>query len=416
MHIVYIHQYFKTPREAGGIRSYELSQRLIATGHRVSMIAGTTDLNKCPGKPGDILRYDTDGIDVHQIVEPYFQSMGFARRWLAFLRFASKAYKVAQTIKDVDLVFATSTPLTVGDPGRKGAKYHRCPFVFEARDLWPPSPSAPGQIKNVLVKWYLKRMALRIYRSADRCIALAPGIKDGIAETGYPPEKIMMIPNGCDTELFTPLGSNAEVDNDPRFGCLGDFRLVFAGAHGLANGLDAVLNAAAELKRRGIGGVRFCMIGTGSKKTGLMQRSKDEELDAYFSWVDPLEKDKLAKILPQMDVGVLVFRNLPAFYRGTSPNKFFDYISCGLPVLNNYPGWIADHIKESNCGVVVPPDDPVAFADAVIDLMNRRNDLKEMGRNARNLAENRFSRDELGAMFVETLEKTFSEWKTSHKQ
>ena len=416
MHVIYIHQYFCTPKDAGGTRSYEFSKRLIAAGHRVSMICGISDLNECPGRKGDVLRYDEDGIDVHKIVEPYSNAMGFARRWLAFLRFAAKAYEAARTIKDVDLVFATSTPLTVGDPGRKAAKFHRCPFVFEVRDLWPELPIAMGLVKNGLLKWYLKRMELRAYRAASRCIALAPGIKDGIAETGFPHEKIAMIPNACDTKLFVPEDTQSEVNNDPRFGSPGDFRLVFSGAHGLANGLDAVVDAAAELKKRNVHGIRLCLIGTGGMKSKLMQRSKNEGLDGYISWVDPLKKPELAKILPQMDVGMQILKNVPAFYRGTSPNKFFDYLAGGIPILNNYPGWLAETIKENNCGVVVPPDHPAAFADAIVDLMQRRNEPKELGRNARRLAETVFSRDQLGQMFVETIEKTSNEWKTQHGQ
>jgi len=105
-----------------------------------------------------------------------------------------------------------------------------------------------------------------------------------------------------------------------------------------------------------------------------------------------------------------ILKNVPAFYRGTSPNKFFDYLSCGLPVLNNYPGWLAEYIQENNCGIVVPPDDPVAFADTVVRMMTMRDELKKMGHNARQLAEQTFSRNFLGEKFVETLEKTAEEF------
>jgi len=410
MHVIYIHQYFMTPDQKSGTRSYEMAQRLVRAGHKVSMICGTTEITDALMPTGMVTQKHIDGIDIYQITEPYSNAMGFAKRWFVFLKFAKKALNLAKSLKNVDLVFATSTPLTVGDPGRKAARFHRCPFVFEVRDLWPELPVAMGIVRHWPLKWYLKRMELRAYRAADRCIALAPGIKKGIAETGFPEDKIEIIPNSCDLDLFVPSTSNVNVDHDSRFGIPGDFRFVFTGAHGLANGLDAVLDAIGEIKKRNMTGVRFCFIGTGGLKPHLMERSKNEKLDSHISWVEPVPKRELAKILPQMDVGMQILKNIPAFYRGTSPNKFFDYLSCGLPVLNNYPGWLAEYIKENNCGMVVPPDDPIAFADTVARMMTMREELKKMGRNARQLAEQTFSRNFLGEKFVETLEKTVEEF------
>jgi|GEM_PF-101092 len=414
MHIIYIHQYFKTPDQSGGIRSYEMARRLVKAGHRVSMICGINKIEYEQGKIGheqgkkskigDILRWETDGIDVYQHVEPYSASMSFVQRWLLFRKFAGKALKTAKTIENVDLVFATSTPLTVGDPGRLAAKFHGCPFVFEVRDLWPELPIAMGIIKNRLLKWYLKQMEFRAYNAASVIIALSPGIKDGIIETGYPEERVAMIPNSCDVDLFFPGKTNEDVDHDPRFGQPGDFRFVFSGAHGLANGLDAVLDAVAVLKKREVRGVRFCFIGTGSQKPRLMKRAKDEGLDDYITWTDPISKKELARVLPQMDVGMLIFLNVPAFYRGMSPNKFFDYLAAGIPTLCNYPGWVADDIKEHNAGIVVSPNDPEAFADVVTAMMNRREEMKIQGKNARHFAETVFSRNLLGDQFVQILE------------
>lgn len=405
MHVVYIHQYFTTPDQKGGTRSYEMARRLVQAGHRVTMIGGTTDLIGVDASAGGTKREQVDGIDVIRILEPYSNAMSFGRRWMTFLKFARKAYKVARTLEDVDLVFATSTPLTVGDPGRKAARYHKCPFVFEVRDLWPELPIAMGLVGNPLIKMYLKRMELRAYRAADRIVALAPGIKQGICQTGYPEDRVAMIPNSSDVDLFKPAESNEEVDQDPRFGRPGDFRLTFTGAHGLANGLDAVLDAIGILKQRNVEGVRFVFIGNGGLKPHLQQRAKDEGLDDYISWIDPIKKKELARILPQMDAGMMILKNVPAFYRGTSPNKFFDYLACGLPILNNYPGWVGEYIEEAKCGKVVPPDDPETFADAVTDLMRGKEELPAMGANARRLAEQEFSRDLLGRQFVEVLEE-----------
>ncbi len=404
MHVAYIHQHFSTKRGATGTRSYEMSRRLIAAGHRVTMICGAFELGDTGSSSTNVERVtesNVDGIRVLRVNEPYANKMGFARRVMAFGRFARAAEKLVSRL-DADLVFATSTPLTVGLPGKKGSRRLGVPFVFEVRDLWPELAIAMGVVRNPLLKWYLRRMERRIYFAAKHIIALAPGIAEGIARTGYPADRITMIPNSCDLDLFR-LSNEPLIDE--RFGNHDDFRLVFTGAHGRANGLDAVLDAAAVLKRRGVTGVRFVFIGEGGHRERLIERSRREGLDELTRWVKSMPKEELARILPRMDVGLMILKNVPSFYFGTSPNKFFDYISCGLPVLNNYPGWLAGMIEEHGCGAAVPPDDPRAFADAVIRMREERETLKSMGLMARQLAEREFSRDVLGARFVEVLER-----------
>ena len=401
MHVAYIHQHFSTTKGTTGTRSYEMSRRLLEAGHRVSMICGATDVSDIgAGATEHVSALDIDGIAIKRVNAPYTNRMGFVARLRAFGRFAREATKVVSQL-DADLVFASSTPLTVGIPGMKGAQKLGVPFVFEVRDLWPNVPIAIGVLRNPLLIWYARRLECRIYRAAQQIIALAPGMKADIVKTGYPGDRVTMIPNGADLELFQP---SREALDDPRCGEPGDFRLVFTGAHGLANGLDAVLDTAVELKRRGERGIRFVFIGGGGQKPRLVERSHAEGLDSLVSWIDPMPKHELARFLPRMDAGLMILRNLPEFYYGTSPNKFFDYLASGLPVLNNYPGWLADMIRENDCGRAVPPDDPAAFADAVVWMRDHPAELREMGRRARQLAERDFAREKLADRFVKVLE------------
>jgi len=406
MHVAYIHQHFSTRRGATGTRSYEMALRLIRRGHRVTMICGAYEAgDQKADKQRRVVEEDIDGIHVLRVAEPYGNRMGFARRVLAFGRFARTATKLVGTL-DADLVFATSTPLTVGIPGMKGARKLGVPFVFEVRDLWPELAIALGVVKNPLLKWYTRRLERNIYFAARRIIALAPGIKEGICRTGFPEGRVTVIPNSSDLDLFRP---SSDKGLDERFGSPGDFRLVFTGAHGLANGLDAVLDAALELKRRGERGVRLVFIGDGKHRDRLMARSRAEGTDALITWLASIPKDELARILPRMHVGMMILKNVPSFYYGTSPNKFFDYLAAGLPILNNYPGWIADLVRENDCGIVVPPDDPSAFADAMVQLRDGRHDLDAMGQRSRQLGESSFSRDLLGERFVDWLEGALHE-------
>ena len=401
MHVAYIHQHFSTRQGQTGTRSYEMSRRLIAAGHQVTMICGATEgTDYDPSAAGGASELDVDGIRVLRVNARYSNKMGFAQRVLAFGQFARAAQGLV-TRTNADLVFATSTPLTVGTPGMKGAARLNAPFVFEVRDLWPELPIVMGIIKHPLLKWYLRRLERRVYFAAEHIYALSPGIKDGICRTGYPADRVSMIPNCSDLDLFNP---EKRRPLDERFGGPDDFRLVFTGAHGRANGLDAVLDAAAVLKRRGVGDVKFIFIGRGGEKERLVARSAAEGLGALVIWHEPVPKAELAELVASMDVGMMILKNIPAFYYGTSPNKFFDYIASGLPVLNNYPGWLAGMIAENDCGRVVPPDDAEAFADAVLELKEQRDTLPAMGQRARALAEREFSRDKLGQQFVAGLE------------
>lgn len=405
MHVAYIHQHFSTQKGATGTRSYEMSRRLIAAGHRVTMVCGAFELGGggAFSTTEKVNESEIDGIRVLRVNEPYANRMGFYQRIQAFGRFARAATKIVKGL-DADLVFATSTPLTVGIPGMKAARRLGVPFVFEVRDLWPELPIALGIVRNPVLKWYTRRLERKIYFAADHIIALAPGIREGIAATGYPVEKTSMIPNSCDLDLFKP---SDEPLSDARFGPADEFRLIFTGAHGLANGLDAVLDAAAELKRRGIRGIRFVFLGEGGQRDRLIQKSREMGLDDLTVWIKAIPKTELAKVLPRMNVGLMILKNVPSFYFGTSPNKFFDYIACGIPVLNNYPGWLAGLITEHKCGAAVPPDNPTAFADAVLYLRDNPDACKAMGREGRRLAETQFSRDVLGAQFVNVLEEAY---------
>lgn len=402
MRVLYFHQHFTTPSLGGGIRSYEFAQALIRRGHSVTMVCGKSrSLNLPPTERKGVFRGDVDGIDVVQLDLPYSNYDGFFRRAWTFVRFGLGCVRIALRGK-YDLLFATSTPLTAGIPGIVAKIFRKkIPFVFEVRDLWPELPKALG-LKNPLLLAGMSALELASYRAADACIGLSPGICEGIARRSPPGRAIKMIPNGCDLELFHPKhrGKITLPGVNP-----GDFTAIFSGAHGMANGLPAVLDAAAELKRRGRTDIKILFFGDGKMKPVLRERAEREALDNCL-FFDPVSKYALRDIVASAGVGLMVLKNLPAFYYGTSPNKFFDYISAGIPVLNNYPGWLADNIASVGCGKVVPPDDPVAFADALEALADTPAACEKYGKNARTLAEKEFDREKLASQFVDFLEET----------
>lgn len=405
MRIVYFHQYFSTPTGSAGTRSYEMARRAISRGHQVLMVCGSA----VRGNTGMSVPFQkgrrrgvVDGIDVLEFDLQYSNRAGFLIRTAIFLRFALLSIAVALT-EECDVVFATSTPLTAGIPGIVARWLRGKPFVFEVRDLWPELPRAMGVIRNPVVLWAMSALEWVSYRSARRLVGLAPGIVDGIARRGVDRSRIALIPNGCDFGIF----SSRDAAWRPAGVEPADLMVIFAGAHGIANGLDAVLDAAAELRRRGRGEIKIVLIGDGRLKPQLQRRAASEGL-ANVIFHEPVSKMRLAGLIGAADLGLQILDNVPAFYDGTSPNKFFDYLSSGLPVLINYPGWLASLVAECACGYAVPPADPGAFADALMHAADHREGLPMMGQRALALARSQFDRGVLANAFVDWLEGSVS--------
>jgi glycosyltransferase involved in cell wall biosynthesis len=401
MKVLYFHQHFSTPAGSAGIRSYEMARALVARGHEVLMVCGSysgghTGLEQ-PYRNG--MRHGrVDGIDIVEFDLAYANADGFLRRVLTFSRYAVRSTWVALTRK-YDVLVATTTPLTAAVPGILARWLRGKPFVFEVRDLWPELPRAMGVISNPVVLWTMDLLEWVSYRSAHRLIGLSPGIVDGITRRGVPPNKVTLVPNGCDLGIF---GAGMEPWR-PETVRESDLQVVFAGTHGVANGLDAVLDAALELKRRGRDDIKLVLVGQGKIKSGLVARARAEDLDNVV-FCDPVSKLRLAGLMAASDIGLQILADVPAFYYGTSPNKFFDYIAAGLPVLSNYPGWLADLTKQQGCGYVVPPGDPSAFADALEQAAGNPRELEQMSQRASALARERFSRAHLATQWVSVLE------------
>ncbi len=395
MKILYYHQHFSTPKGATGTRSYEFAQKLIKRGHVVTIVCGSYWIAET-GLANAFVRGQrtgtVDGIRVIELELEYSNSDSFLWRTFVFFRYSLQGVKIALK-ENYDILFATSTPLMAGIPGIF-AKIFRCkPFIFEVRDLWPELPKAMKVITNPIILKLMDWLETILYKTATACIGLSPGIVDGIKKK-TPNKKLAMVPNGCDLNLVYNVTKNTK---DKKF------IAVFTGAHGFANGLDAVLDAAKILIQNDEKDIEIQFIGDGVLKPKLIKRVEVEKIK-NCKFKDPMPKDDLfAYIQKEANVGLMILDDIPAFYYGTSPNKFFDYISLGLPVLNNYPGWLAEMITDNNCGLAIAPGNPEAFSEALITMKNDRKSLVRMGQNAKQLAVSNFDRNKLSDQFVDFL-------------
>ncbi len=394
MKILYLHQYFNTPDTPGSTRSYEMARRLVDAGHEVHMI--TSDYRRTDGAQDS--RWSEGivaGIHVHAVRVPYANRMGFAARMKAFLAFAWHSGRRAAAVGG-DLVFATSTPLTITLPGVYAARRLRVPLVFEVRDLWPAVPIAMGVLRGraaIAAARWLERFA---YRNSRRIVALSPDMKRGVVDAGYPPESVTVIPNGSDVDLFDVGPGPGQAIREAR-SWLGDRPLVlYAGALGMVNGVGYLVRTAAAMARLDPE-VRFVVLGQGREEEQVRREAKEAGvLGRSFFMLPPVTKREIAAWMSAADVTTSVVIDLPALW-ANSANKFFDSFAASRPIAINHDGWQADLLRETGAGLVLPAGDPEGAAAALLEFLRDEERLAAARRAARELADERFGRDLLAA-------------------
>ncbi|MEV6346231.1 glycosyltransferase family 4 protein [Actinoplanes sp. NPDC051851] len=400
MRIVYIHQYYCNPGMAGGIRSYEQARRLVARGHTVDVI--TTDITPGARELGWKVT-DDDGITVHWFRVPYDNHMSYARRLRAFAEFMLLATVRAARI-GADLVFATSTPLTVAVPGVLAARLRRVPFVFEVRDLWPEIPIEMGALRNPVARGLAGALADWAYRNAAAVVALSPGMALGVNKR-RPSVPVTIVPNAADIELFAVDPSSvAAFRNEHHW--LGDRPLiVYTGALGAVNGVDYLVHAARRMREIDPE-IRVLIVGHGREweSTGRLA-AEHGLLDTTVRMWEKVPKSDLPVILGAATLSTSMVRPIPGLW-DNSANKFFDALAASRPIAINYGGWQADLIGETGAGLVLDPHDP-AGAGEVLAAHARDEDWLAKARDAAHrLAVERFSRDLLFERFEGVLHRS----------
>jgi glycosyltransferase involved in cell wall biosynthesis len=389
MKIIYIHQYFRTPQEGGPIRSYYLAKGLVDHGFEVEMITSHSKKEK--------VVKDVDGIKVHYLPAPYSNLMSFKRRIISFLKFMYLAVDEVSKIKNVDLCYATSTPLTVGSAAIKIKEKVGIPYIFEVRDLWPEAPAQMGALTNPWLLRYAEDLEQRIYNEAEKIVALSPGIHSGIQKKSGS-KSISMIPNMSDISFF----ERQEKDHllEARFDTSNKFVVSYFGAIGRANKLDYFLEAARESLKSKIP-VKFLIVGEGSERARLEDLSKKGEI-TNIEFLPFMNKSELKEMLNITDAAYISFDNKPIL-ETNSPNKFFDALASGKMVITNTKGWLQDLSEKHNCGFYTNPQRPDEFVKKLIPFLEDKGKLSEVQINARKLGENTFSRKQQVDALISTI-------------
>ena len=410
MKILYLHQYFNTPAMASSTRSYEMARRLVDYGHEVHMVSSYREQGQIDRKGW--FESEEAGIKVHWLPVPYSNMMSYRERVVSFLKFASRAAIKAASI-ECDVIYATSTPLTIALPAIYAARKHKVPMVFEVRDLWPELPIAIGAIKNPLLIMAAKELERFAYRNASFVVALSPGIKEGIIRAGFPAEKIIVIPNSCDLELFQT-GSKKDTLIRAQYDWLQDRPLVlYAGTIGRINGVEYLARLAGVIERIDQD-VRFLVIGSGFGEKKLREEAKKlGVLDKNFFILPRVPKRNIPEWLAAADIATSLFIDLEEMW-SNSANKLFDALAAGKPVAINYGGWQSHILEESGAGIVLNPKDIESSAETLVEKIKDNNWLSSAGHAARELAESSFDRNILALEINKVLLDSVESYKPKH--
>ena len=378
MKILYIHQYFKTPEEGGAIRSYYLSTALARAGHEVHLITAS---NIFKG------RRVIEGVNVYYLEIKYDNSFGPFKRIWAFCEFMFSAYKQSLRIRDIDLCYATSTPLSVGLLALLLKKMKRIPYYFEVRDLWPAAPIEMGYMRNSFIINLLLRLEITIYKHASKIVALSPGILEGIrAKTD---NEISLIPNISDCEFFQSILESVVSEQ---------ITIAYIGTFGKANDVPSLLNLAKHCKAHNVGDVQFVIAGDGAEKSLLISKIKNEKLD-NVTYLGSLNKGEVRDLLQRCDAVYISFADYPILST-CSPNKFFDSLAAGKVILTNYKGWLTDLVLEHKAGFFIDRNNLKDFIANILPVIRNRAVRNEMQTNSYQLAKSQFDRRTLENKFL----------------
>lgn len=406
MRILIVHQYYLMPGQPGGSRFNEMARLWAKQGHEVIVIAGTVDYTS--GKAPELyhgrwISKEKDGaVLVYRCHVPATYATSYVGRMWAFLGFTLSASTAALCAPRPDIVIATSPPLVATIPGWIAARVsrHPVPWIFEVRDLWPESAITTGVLKagSVLTKllYGLEKWACR---SAGKINVLTPAFQSDMQKRGLAARaKFCFVPNGADTESFWPGPRDNEMRRQLGWG--DRFVVMYAGAHGRANALHQLVEAAAEL--RGRPDILIACIGDGPERQRLAEEAERRGLE-NIRFHGPQPKASMPDIVNACDAGAAVLQNNPTF-RTVYPNKIFDYMSCARPVLLAIDGAARTLVcDEAKAGVFAEPENAKAVASAIRMLADHPGARAEMAANGRRWVLANATRGALAGRYLDVL-------------
>ncbi|GAB4395262.1 MAG: glycosyltransferase family 4 protein [Microscillaceae bacterium] len=384
--ILYLHQYFRTPEEGGATRSYYLAKALVDAGHQVVMLSAHNQAH--------YQQCTWEGISVHYFPVYYGNQLSFWRRIKAFFAYARQVYRLVRSWNDIDWVYATSTPLTVGWLAYQLYRRKGWPYFFEVRDLWPQAPIEMGYLRFPFLPEYLYHWERKIYQNARQIIALSPGIQAYI-QGRAPSTPITFIPNFADIDFFLP-SKEALPGN---FSASRPFIIAYTGTLGRANGMEAWLEVIKCCPPPWQELVKWVWMGEGAEKDKLIAKAQQWNLRP-LSFLEPQNKTAVKQTLEQAQAALVSFQDWPVL-QTTSPNKFFEALAAGKLLIVNTDGWLRELVEKHACGLYIPHTNPTSFWQQLGPYLEDTARLRQAQTNARALARQAFAAQDWQKVLVE---------------
>ena len=400
LHVLLIHQAFVNLGEAGGTRHAEFARYLVAQGQRVTVIASQISyLTGIERGAGHDASAQPEGLRILRAATTRGLHRSFFHRLLNFLVFTFNSFFIGLGVKNVDLVWGTTPPIFQAATAWLLARLKGVPFLLEVRDLWPAFAVELGVLRNPLLIRTSEWLERFLYKRADQLVLNSPGFVEHVQGRGG--RQIAVVPNGADAAMFTPAADGAEFRE--RHGLPPSaFLMLYAGAHGLSNDLGIVLQAADLLRENK--DIAIALLGDGKDKPALQAQAASLKLEQIY-FLPPLAKMQMPQALAAADACLAMLKPVK-LYATVYPNKVFDYMAAGRPVLLAIDGVIRNVVEQAGAGHFVPPGDAQALAQAILAMADNRAEARKMGRAGRLYLEKHFDRALLAERMLGIMQET----------
>jgi len=403
MHILFLSDNFPPEVNAPASRTHEHCRQWVAAGHQVTVVTCAPNFPR--GRVFDGYRnapwqWETiDGIRVLRVWSYITANEGFARRVLDYLSYMASATLASLFVRRVDVVVGTSPQFFTACAGWMVGALKRRAFVFELRDLWPESIKAVGAMRDSTAIRYIEKLEMFLYRRAARIVSVTHSFRRTLGSRGIDTAKIDVITNGVDVSRFSPRPKDAALLRE--LGLDGCFVAGYIGTHGMAHGLETLLDAAQLLQgRNGGASVRILLLGDGARKAELRALAAQRGLDKVL-FIDSVPKDQVVRYWSLLDVSIIHLRRTELFST-VIPSKLFECMGMGIPVLHGVTGESADIVEREGVGRLFEPENAAALTDALLALQA---DPAQLARYRQNglAAAGRYDRSALAAQMLDVL-------------
>ena len=410
MKILYVSQYFPPEMGAPAARAAELAHHWAEAGHDVSVLTGF------PNHPTGVVppewrsrlrrlvyREEVDKVNVFRTWLWPLPNRKAHERMRNYVSFFLSAALRGMTIPRPDVIVATSPQLLVALAGWWIAFARQIPFVFEVRDLWPESLAAVGAgNEDSLLYHALAAVAKFLYQRAETIVVVTPAFKEHlIRRWRVPAEKIAIVENGVETDLFTPASPPANAALRQQLGAEDKFLVCYVGTMGMAHGLETLLDAAAQLQHESPE-VQFLLVGEGAEKQRIKALAESRAL-SNVTFLDQQPRERIPAFISASDACLVLLKKTDVF-KTVIPTKMLEFMSCARPVILGVDGQARQIVEEAGAGLVIEPENSVALVQAVKQLAANRDLGISLGKNGREYIVQHFSRGRTAEKYIRTLQ------------